>query len=49
MVAGVEMISEWEDAPHQWVVKTVYRYQLAIEYVQKNGASCDTYVHGNVI
>lgn len=35
MVAGVEMIPEWEDAPHQWVVKSVNTYQLAIEYMQK--------------
>ena len=35
MVVGVEMISKWEDAPHQWVVKTANTYQSAIEYMQK--------------
>ena len=35
MVARVEMISEWKDSPHQWVVKTVDAYQLAIEYMRR--------------
>ena len=35
MVAGVEMVSEWKDSPHQWVVKTVNTNQLAVEYMQK--------------
>ena len=35
MVARVEMISEWKDSPHQWVVKTVKINQLDIEYMQK--------------